>query len=128
MTETVGFAGLGIMGSGMVRNLAAKGHRVRIWNRTISKAQSLATSLGIEYAGTVEDLCRSSTVLMLCVTNTSDEIKPVACVEFEQNAGLWTVARFAGAEEEQVWNSRLRAALRLLSDSGFGGGRNGRLR
>jgi 3-hydroxyisobutyrate dehydrogenase len=72
MTETVGFAGLGIMGSGMVRNLAAKGHRVRIWNRTISKAQSLATSLGIEYAGTVEDLCRSSTVLMLCVTNTSD--------------------------------------------------------
>jgi len=72
MSETIGFVGLGIMGSGMVRNLAAKGHTVRIWNRTASKAQSLAASLGIEYAPTLQDLSRWSTVLMLCVTNTSD--------------------------------------------------------
>jgi 3-hydroxyisobutyrate dehydrogenase len=72
MSETIGFVGLGIMGSGMVRNLAGKGHTVRIWNRTASKAQSLAASLGVEYAPTLKDLCRSSTVLMLCVTNTSD--------------------------------------------------------
>lgn len=72
MSESVGFVGLGIMGSGMVKNLAAKGHSVRIWNRTASKAESLAASMGIQYAPTLEDLCRSSTVLMLCVTNTSD--------------------------------------------------------
>jgi 3-hydroxyisobutyrate dehydrogenase len=72
MAETIGFIGLGIMGSRMVRNLAAKGHSVRIWNRTIIKAQSLAASLGIDYEPTVHDLCRCSTVLMLCVTNTSD--------------------------------------------------------
>ncbi len=65
-----------------------------------------------------------STAAVDRLTHSSDEIKPVACVEFEQNAGLWTVARFAGAEEEQVWSSRLQAALRLLSDSGFGGGRS----
>jgi 3-hydroxyisobutyrate dehydrogenase len=75
MTETIGFVGLGIMGSGMVRNLMEKGHAVRIWNRTIIKAQSLATSLGIDYAPTVQDLCRSSTVLMLCVANTSDVVQ-----------------------------------------------------
>jgi len=65
-----------------------------------------------------------STAAVDRLTHSSDEIKPVACVEFEQSAGLWTVARFAGAEDEQVWSSRLQAALRLLSDSGFGGGRS----
>lgn len=72
MTERIGFVGVGIMGSGMVRNLVAKGHAVRIWNRTIIKAQSLAASLGIDYAPSVDGLCRSSTVLVLCVTNTGD--------------------------------------------------------
>ena len=38
MSEAIGFIGLGIMGSGMVRNLATKGLNVRIWNRTESKA------------------------------------------------------------------------------------------
>jgi 3-hydroxyisobutyrate dehydrogenase len=72
MTEAIGFIGLGIMGSGMVGNLVAKGYTVRIWNRTTSKAKSLAASLDVEYAPTLQDLCRSSTVLMLCVTNTND--------------------------------------------------------
>jgi len=64
-----------------------------------------------------------STAAVDRVTRASDEVKPLACVEFEQSAGLWTVARFAGVAEEQAWSSRLQAALRLLSDSGFGGGR-----
>jgi 3-hydroxyisobutyrate dehydrogenase len=72
MPETIGFVGLGIMGSGMVRNLAAKGHTVRIWNRTESKAEDLAKSLKIEHAKTLKDLAASSSVLMICVTNTSD--------------------------------------------------------
>jgi CRISPR type III-A-associated RAMP protein Csm4 len=65
-----------------------------------------------------------STAAVDRLTLTSDEIRTLACVEFEQGAGLWTVARFAGADQEQAWSSRLQAALRLLSDSGFGGGRS----
>src|SRR5271154_3736605 len=72
MPENIGFVGLGIMGSGMVRNLATKGHRVRIWSRTAGKAEALAESLGIEYAATLGELGASSTVLMLCVTNSKD--------------------------------------------------------
>jgi 3-hydroxyisobutyrate dehydrogenase len=72
MSEQIGFVGLGIMGSGMVRNLAAKGHTIRIWNRTATKAQSLGLSLGVESIPTLQELSQSSTVLMLCVTNTSD--------------------------------------------------------
>jgi 3-hydroxyisobutyrate dehydrogenase len=72
MAETIGFVGLGIMGTGMVRNLAAKGHTVTVWNRTASKAQDLATSIGIHHAATLKELGGNSSVLMLCVTNTAD--------------------------------------------------------
>jgi CRISPR type III-A-associated RAMP protein Csm4 len=64
-----------------------------------------------------------STAAVDRLTRTGDEVRSVACVEFEQTAGLWTVARFADSAQEQAWSGRLQAALRLLSDSGFGGGR-----
>ena len=50
MAETVGFIGLGIMGIGMVKNLASKGQSVRIFNRTAAKAEELAASIGVEKA------------------------------------------------------------------------------
>jgi 3-hydroxyisobutyrate dehydrogenase-like beta-hydroxyacid dehydrogenase len=72
MPEIIGFIGLGIMGSGMVKNLATKGHTVSIWNRTESKAEELAKSLKIDHAKTIKDLAAVSSVIMLCVTKTSD--------------------------------------------------------
>jgi len=60
------------MGTGMVKNLAAKGHTVRIWSRSESKAEELAKSLKTEHAKTLKDLVATSSVLMLCVTNTGD--------------------------------------------------------
>lgn len=60
------------MGSGMVQNLAAKGHTVQVWNRTASKAQELAASIGIKHVSTLKELGETSSVLMLCVTNTAD--------------------------------------------------------
>jgi CRISPR type III-A-associated RAMP protein Csm4 len=65
-----------------------------------------------------------STAAVDRLTHTSAEIRPLACVEFEQSAGLWSLARFAGAAEEQAWSGPLQSALRLLSDSGFGAGRS----
>ena len=46
-----------------------------------------------------------------------------ACIEFVQGAGLWTVVSFADAEQQERWNGPVRAAFRLLADSGFGGER-----
>lgn len=39
---TIVFLGTGLMGAPMVRRLAAAGHGVTVWNRTIAKAQALA--------------------------------------------------------------------------------------
>src|SRR5579883_372306 len=39
----IAFLGIGLMGSRMARNLLAAGHRLTVWNRNKSKADSLAT-------------------------------------------------------------------------------------
>ncbi len=47
-----------------------------------------------------------------------------ACLEFTPGGGLWLVASFAGDDAKQRWSGPLTGALRLLADSGFGGGRS----
>jgi CRISPR type III-A-associated RAMP protein Csm4 len=47
------------------------------------------------------------------------------CLEFSPGAGLWTVAAFASDAAQQRWDGPVRAAFRLLADSGFGGERSG---
>lgn len=48
----------------------------------------------------------------------------VACVEFAAGCGVWFVAAFADDAAQGLWQDRLRAAIRLLADSGFGGERS----
>ncbi|HWB99828.1 MAG TPA: hypothetical protein VG672_24140 [Bryobacteraceae bacterium] len=47
-----------------------------------------------------------------------------ACIDFRQGAGLWAVVSFAGEAERERWSGRVRSAIRLLADSGFGGERS----
>jgi CRISPR type III-A-associated RAMP protein Csm4 len=47
-----------------------------------------------------------------------------ACLEFRPGAGLWAVASFPDEEQRERWSGRVKAALRLLADSGFGGERS----
>jgi 3-hydroxyisobutyrate dehydrogenase len=49
-----------------------KGSHCSPLESTVSKAQSLAASLDVEHAPTLQNLSELSTVLMLCVTNTRD--------------------------------------------------------
>jgi CRISPR type III-A-associated RAMP protein Csm4 len=55
---------------------------------------------------------------------TSTDAEPNACVEFEPGAGLWSVTRFVDDAAHEAWSEPLKAAIRLLADSGFGGGRS----
>jgi CRISPR type III-A-associated RAMP protein Csm4 len=52
------------------------------------------------------------------------ESHATACLEFAQNAGLWTVVQFADAAAAEKWEAPVRSALLLLADSGFGGERS----
>lgn len=55
----------------------------------------------------------------------SGNVEPykVACIEFASGAGLWTVISFADEQQRERWSGPVRAALRLLADSGLGGER-----
>jgi len=52
------------------------------------------------------------------------EAHTTACLEFAEGAGLWLAAAFRDDAAREQWAGRLRAALRLLADSGFGGERS----
>jgi CRISPR type III-A-associated RAMP protein Csm4 len=58
------------------------------------------------------------------LTRSSVRVEASACVEFEAGSGLWTVARFADNPAEAAWSDRIKAAFRLLADSGFGARRS----
>jgi CRISPR type III-A-associated RAMP protein Csm4 len=47
-----------------------------------------------------------------------------ACLEFRSGAGLWTVVAFADEAAQTRWADQVKAAFRLLADTGFGGERS----
>ncbi len=47
-----------------------------------------------------------------------------ACLEFAPGAGMWAVIVFDGEQAKERWMEPVRAALRLLADSGIGGERS----
>jgi CRISPR type III-A-associated RAMP protein Csm4 len=54
----------------------------------------------------------------------STERHSTACLEFREGAGLWTVVSFADEAARDRWMDPVKAAFRLLADSGFGGERS----
>jgi CRISPR type III-A-associated RAMP protein Csm4 len=69
---------------------------------------------------------RSSLRLGAAVDRLGNGVLPhrSACLEFSADSGIWMVACFASDEARDRWQAPLRAALRLLADSGIGGKRS----
>jgi 3-hydroxyisobutyrate dehydrogenase/glyoxylate/succinic semialdehyde reductase len=65
--ERIGFIGLGLMGTVMVRRLLAAGHQVAMWNRTREKAAELLRS-GATWAESPEALANGSTIVVTMLT------------------------------------------------------------
>lgn len=67
-------------------------------------------------------LFRASVRSSAAIDRAGDSAAPhsVACLEFTPGSGLWFVAAFA----DDQWSERVKAAIRLLADSGFGGERS----
>lgn len=65
----LGFVGLGIMGSGMARNLIDAGHELTVWNRTVAKAEALD---GAKVAANLQSLGAECDIVFICVSDTPD--------------------------------------------------------
>ena len=66
----VGYVGLGVMGSAIVRRLLAAGHDVTVWNRTHEKAEPLLEA-GARWADSPREAAERSDVVFTMVTNTA---------------------------------------------------------
>jgi len=65
---TFGFLGLGIMGSGIVKNLLNSGHNVIVWNRTTDKVRDFVEA-GAKEALTPSDVIADSDITFSCVAD-----------------------------------------------------------
>jgi 3-hydroxyisobutyrate dehydrogenase len=70
MTQTVGFIGLGRMGSRIARNIATGGFPMVVHNRTRERAEAFAAEVGADVAGTPAEAAAAADVL---VTMLSDD-------------------------------------------------------
>ncbi len=66
----IGFIGTGLIGTPMVERLLDRGLRVRIWNRTASKAAPLLER-GAEFSASPRALAAECDIVCLCLTNTA---------------------------------------------------------
>ncbi len=64
------FCGLGLMGSVMAKRLLLAGHHVKVWNRSVAKANALA-SLGAEVCATPADAATDVDGVLLCLLDAT---------------------------------------------------------
>jgi 3-hydroxyisobutyrate dehydrogenase-like beta-hydroxyacid dehydrogenase len=76
MGET-GFVGLGAMGLPMAANLIAAGYKLRVWNRTASKAASLATQGATVCARPADTISEEKTVVTMLADDAA--VEAVTC-------------------------------------------------
>jgi CRISPR type III-A-associated RAMP protein Csm4 len=71
-------------------------------------------------------LFRRSVRIRAAVDRTTGLPDPhsAACLEFAKGAGVWCGVSFASEESRARWADPVKGALRLLADTGFGGGRS----
>jgi 3-hydroxyisobutyrate dehydrogenase len=86
-----GVLGVGAMGSRMAANLARAGWLVGIWNRTGSKAETLAAQIGVPAAASPAELARGCDLLITCVSRDADLEAVVRAMEPGLQAGATVV-------------------------------------
>ncbi len=67
---TLGYIGIGLMGTPMAGRLLAAGHAVTVWNRTASKAQPLLER-GAAWGESPADVAARSDIVFMCLTDTN---------------------------------------------------------
>ncbi len=82
----LGYVGLGVMGSAIVRRLLDAGHAVHVWNRTPEKAEPLLEA-GARWAGSPREAAERGEFVFTMVTNTA-AVEAVADGEDGILAGL----------------------------------------
>ena len=72
-----GVIGLGAMGAGMAMNFHKAGHLHAVWNRTTSKAESIADKTSALLCDSPEQLATECELIIVCVSRDNDVIEMI---------------------------------------------------
>ncbi|MEO8241363.1 MAG: NAD(P)-dependent oxidoreductase [bacterium] len=86
-TVKVGFAGVGLMGHGMAKNIVEKGYPLTIIGRRNRTPVDDLVSRGATEAKTARDLAAASDIIFLCLTASNDVAEVVAAMKPGLKAG-----------------------------------------
>jgi 3-hydroxyisobutyrate dehydrogenase len=74
-TQTLGFIGIGLMGTPMTQRLLSAGFQVNVWNRSPEKLKPVVAA-GAQATSSIAELVAESEVILLCVSDT-DAVRAV---------------------------------------------------
>ena len=125
----VAFLGLGVMGHPMAGHLARAGHRVTVYNRTLSKAQAWAQAPAGATAPTPREAAQGAAFVFACVGN-DDDLRSVVLGPDGAFAGMDPGAVFvdhttASAEVARELHAAARARGLHFVDAPVSGGQAG---
>lgn len=108
-----GFIGLGAMGRPMAGHLAARGLLAVVGNRSVDKAETLASELGVRAAHSVSDFADCD-VVALCVTADADVLANVDALAEVLRAGSVVI------DHSTVSSTTAQSAAKRLAVKGIG--------
>lgn len=76
-----GVIGLGAMGAGMAKNLAKANHLQTVFNRTLSKAESVATEYRCNISMTPADVAEQCELIIICVSRDADVLEMINAIK-----------------------------------------------
>ena len=113
--KAVAFVGLGVMGYPMAGHLAAAGHRVRVYNRTVARRQAWLAEYAGSGAETPREAAEDADIVLMCVGN-DDDVRSVA---------LGASGVFAGARPGAVVVDHTTASAQLARELAAAGAERG---
>lgn len=127
-----GMIGLGAMGIGMARNIAKAGYLTGVYNRTATKAQSLAEELDVTAFGQPEELAANVDIVLICVSADRDVLAMVEAVAQTVKPGtivvdMSTVSSDTAKQASAILAEKQAAFLDAPVSGGMEGAKNGTL-
>ena len=114
----VAFLGLGVMGYPMAGHLVSKGHDVRVYNRTIAKAEAWVAQHGGSFGATPREAAEGVDFIMACVGN-DDDLRTVCLGDDGAFAGMKSGAIFVDHTTVSAQVTRELSAVAAAQGKGF---------
>ncbi|GGO24559.1 oxidoreductase [Gemmobacter aquaticus] len=114
----VAFLGLGVMGYPMAGHLVSKGHDVRVYNRTIAKAEAWVAQHGGNFGATPREAAEGADFIMACVGN-DDDLRTVCLGDDGAFAGMKSGSIFVDHTTVSAQVTRELSAVAAAQGKGF---------